>query len=285
MRLILYIFIIVAFVLFGGRSRYRRWGRMYGPGYYSDRSRSFTLSSYEREYDYPPLRENIDYGGPVRSFMRRRNALKDSAQFLTKQDNVLNLKNKQVVLAFDTKKEVMTLIDLKNLSRSTTVYWNEQTESILRATDNKFSRTFDEICFSFDERANYQGILNVLKERFAVIHVVDSEADKLLYKQQNEMIESSEEIEKQKQETESIKKININTATEEEITALPGINVVTAKKIINYRKENDGFKTLEEFFSEMKIKKHFQEQLAMCIYVVPIEKKEKPQNTDRIIDF
>ena len=286
MSLILYIIIIGAFVLFGGRSRYRRWGRMYGPGYYSDRSRSFTFSSYEREYDYSPtIAEPLDFGGPARSFMRRRNALKDSAQFLTKQGNVLNLKNKQVVLAFDTKKEVMTLIDLKNLSRSTTVYWNEQTESILRATDNKFARTFDEICFSFDERANYPGILTVLKERFAVIHVVDSQTDELLYKQQNEIIASKEEVEKQKQKVESIKKININVATEEEITALPGINVVTAKKIIKYRDEKDGFKTLDEFFTEMKIKKHFQEQLALCVEVIPVEKKKKPKNTERIIDF
>ena len=285
MRLIIFIILIAAFFSSTNRYRYRRLRRMYGPDYYVSGSRNFSLSSYEQEYDYPTISENIDYGGPVRSFMRRRNALKECAQFLTKSKNILNLKNKRVALLFDTKKEVMNLLDLTKPTRSATVVWREQVKSILRQMDTDFSITFDEICFSFDERANYQGILNVLKERFEVVHIIDPEADKLLYKQQNEMIASNEEIAKQKQEAESIKKININTATEEEITALPGVNVVTAKKIINYREENNGFKTLEEFFKEMKIKKHFQEQLALCIDVIPIEKKQKPVNTERIIDF
>ncbi len=286
MRFILFIIIMVAVFSSGGRYRYRRWGRMYGSGYYSNRSSRFTMSSYEREYDYSPtIVEPLDFGGPARSFMRRRNVLKECAPYLTKSKNILNLKNKQVALIYDTKKEMMSLIDLKNVSRTATIYWNEQTESILRATDNKFDRTFDEICFSFNERANYSGMLNVLKERFMVIHIVDSQADELLYKQQNETLKSHQEIEQQEQSAESIKKVNINVATEEEIANLPGINVVTAKKIIKYRDEKDGFKTIEEFFTEMKIKKHFQEQLIMCVDVIPVEKKKKPKNTERIIDF
>lgn len=42
------------------------------------------------------------------------------------------------------------------------------------------------------------------------------------------------------------KKININTATQSELETLPGIGGVTAQKIINYRKENGKFKTIED---------------------------------------
>ena len=41
-------------------------------------------------------------------------------------------------------------------------------------------------------------------------------------------------------------KVNINTATQEELDTLPGIGESTANKIINYREENGKFKSIEE---------------------------------------
>ena len=41
-------------------------------------------------------------------------------------------------------------------------------------------------------------------------------------------------------------KVNINTATKEELDTLPGIGESTANKIINYRKENGNFKSIDE---------------------------------------
>lgn len=47
-------------------------------------------------------------------------------------------------------------------------------------------------------------------------------------------------------EVESEKTVNINTAGLEELTKISGIGPATAKKIINYREKNGGFRSLDE---------------------------------------
>ncbi len=49
--------------------------------------------------------------------------------------------------------------------------------------------------------------------------------------------------------TESIYPININTATQEELTLLPDIGTKKAKLIIEYRTENNGFNDIEELLN------------------------------------
>ncbi len=59
-------------------------------------------------------------------------------------------------------------------------------------------------------------------------------------------IENNNQIDETKNKDTSNKKININTATKEELDTLPGIGESTAQKIINYRKENGKFSSIEE---------------------------------------
>ena len=61
--------------------------------------------------------------------------------------------------------------------------------------------------------------------------------------------DSREEIQQNQKE----KKININTATEQELESLKGIGPATAKNIIRYREEYGGFSSIEEIKNVKRI--------------------------------
>lgn len=61
--------------------------------------------------------------------------------------------------------------------------------------------------------------------------------------------DSREEIQQNREE----KKININTATEQELESLKGIGPATAKNIIRYREEYGGFSSIEEIKNVKRI--------------------------------
>src|SRR5699024_162333 len=63
---------------------------------------------------------------------------------------------------------------------------------------------------------------------------------------EEEYITKESGIYSEKAQKEENGKININTATQEELETLEGIGTSTANKIIQYRKENGNFKSIED---------------------------------------
>ena len=55
--------------------------------------------------------------------------------------------------------------------------------------------------------------------------------------------------------------LNINNATEAELLALPGVNIILAKKAIKYIQKSGGFKSVDEFIEKMKIKSVFTDKI------------------------
>ena len=84
-------------------------------------------------------------------------------------------------------------------------------------------------------------------------------------------------------EKETSNKLDINKCLESELIDLPGISVVTAKKIVNYCDSNNGFNSFDEFIELMDIKPHFAIQLKDLVIVIPRDKKIN--NSSRKLDI
>ena len=72
--------------------------------------------------------------------------------------------------------------------------------------------------------------------------------EEVMQKEENSdyIIGSNNIIENNNVESKKSGKVNINTATKEELDTLPGVGELTANKIISYREENGKFKSIEE---------------------------------------
>ena len=84
--------------------------------------------------------------------------------------------------------------------------------------------------------------------------------------------------------------VDINRCTQSELMTLPGIGVVQAKKAMEYREQNGGFRSLDEFVEVLQIKPHFAVQIFSRAVVSQAERKPAAQSshtthTRRTIDF
>lgn len=82
-------------------------------------------------------------------------------------------------------------------------------------------------------------------------------------------------------------RIDINNAEAAELSILPGINIVLAKKLVEYRNVNGRFKNVEEFLDAAKVKEHFVSKIRSMVFAG--EEKSVDIDDDnyegRIVDF
>lgn len=206
-----------------------------------------------------------------RLHIRRRKAFKACRNFLKKEKGYYKLRNKNLVLIYDYKHKIIKCYENANKKRITTLDWYKQCSMETFCIDNLFEETFDNICYSFNDKSTYDKVAAAMQYYFKTEQIETQKGTK---------------IEAQKTPYFSDEALDINQATEEEITNLPGINVILAKKIIEYRDLHSGFKTVDELYKEMKIKPHFQKQLNTLICVKEYQIKDANKNeNERIIDL
>ena len=83
--------------------------------------------------------------------------------------------------------------------------------------------------------------------------------------------------------------LNLNAATEEQIAALPGLTIIDAKKAVEYRDANGGFRTVDEFYNAISIKPHIMARIEGTVFAgqqaAPASHDAKNNSGRRMIDF
>lgn len=129
---------------------------------------------------------------------------------------------------------------------------------------------WDMFCMSFNHSTTYEGLVELCRKFETVI--------------EESALETITPIQTKVQSTKE--KTDINNASEIELTALPGVSIVMAKKLIKKREEIGGFKNIEEVFKFLKLKEHMQAQLEAQICVNKMQGYTKiERSTERKIDL
>ena len=83
------------------------------------------------------------------------------------------------------------------------------------------------------------------------------------------------------------RKIDVNKAAASELSLLPGINIVIAKKLVEYRDLNGMFKSEDDFINAASVNEHFIRKIKSMITLVSDEPpaKYEDDNDGRVIDF
>lgn len=78
--------------------------------------------------------------------------------------------------------------------------------------------------------------------------------------------------------------LELNSASEEEIAALPGVGIILAKKAISVRQTKGGFCSIDEFMEILGLKPHIVVRIRPLVKVHPPEPKP-PQTGRRVVDY
>ncbi len=112
--------------------------------------------------------------------------------------------------------------------------------------DYVIDNIFDTLCSNFSYSTVYENIISAASMGMLIVNETLLEPPK-----QNNI----------RTDIPRANQLNLNTATEAEILALPGVNVIIAKKALKYIEKNGGFNSVDEFIEKMKIKENFAEQI------------------------
>ena len=221
---------------------------------------------------------------------RRFFAVKKAGKFISINASVYTIKNNNVILIYNDKKLEITCIG-KTCGNKRIVVTKEQYEDeLIYDIDDFFRKNFDEICTFFNENTTYSEIIKNLefnlndKNTSYIQNQMKSQRHQREFNSDENMQDNSKEYKTHYIGMQT--PLDINAASAEEIAKLPGINIILAKKIVNYRNLHNGFKSKNEFYYQMKIKLHFQIQLDNLITVNEFEWKENNNDdNERLIDF
>ena len=186
---------------------------------------------------------------------RRRAALRDAKIYLSPYSDIwknLRLSNKYCELRLGADGHSIRAKDLTG---------NRYFKVIYSRVHNR-NDLWDMFCISFSHNTTFDELVT-LSKRF--------EADIDLKGVQNNNVKPAAKVKPAAINVDTIEpqntKLDVNNASEVELTALPGISIVMAKKLIKKREDIGGFKSVNDVCLFLRLKPHMQTQLEQLICV------------------
>ena len=198
----------------------------------------------------------IDNGREI----RRRQALSKATIYLAPYNSIwsnLKLSNKYCSLRLQANGRTIVGRETVNLYR---------TFRISNSRVHSDEELWNMFCNKFDHNTTFDNLIELCAQFQADINIENyytaNNSSKNNYNNSYQVDVPKPTVPEIKQE-----KLDINNASEVELTALPGISIVVAKKIIKRREEINGFKNVNEFLQFTQLKPHMQTQLRELICV------------------
>ena len=207
--------------------------------------------------------------------IERRKALREAQIYLAPYKNIwgdLRLSNHYCSLYLDQKGIIITGKEKRHPYRTfKIVYTGVHTN---RELWNLF-------CKYFSYNTHYEGLIESCN-RFGTKYIEEyGKPDS--FEQQN--VSGISENTKLAPEADK-EPVDINNCSEIELTELPGISIVMAKKIIKKREEIGGFNNTAEFFALLRLKQHMVFRLQKMIKIEPMKGYvKKDLNNERHLDL
>lgn len=196
------------------------------------------------------------------SASRRRAALNQAKLFLSPYSSIwknLRLSNKFCTIRLGADGQTIKAKDNINNARSFRV---------VRSHIHSMSDLWNMFCLSFGYNTTFDELLELSRKFNLELDIsgndlkaenVNSPVNNKPQQQNVIPVDTDKKIQ--------IEKLDINNASEIELTSLPGISIVTAKKLIKKREEINGFKSVNDVFLFLRLKPHMQTQLENLICV------------------
>lgn len=142
--------------------------------------------------------------------------------------------------------DVKTVDKTENMTKKISIYISGAVNSpgVVELKSNERLMEGVKLCDGLTDEADTNRINLAMKVKDEGHYIIPKEGEEIALNDSNENVENKNN-DNNSGEGES-KKININSASKEELDSLPGVGEVTAQKILDYRDENKEFKSIDE---------------------------------------
>ena len=227
--------------------------------------------------------EKID----VAATIRRTKALQNVRIYLEPYQNIwrnLKVSNRYCSMQLGSDADLITFTEKKSPYRKSLV---------INSHVHPYEELWNMLCNKFNHRTTYKELVEscdtfkVSLREFLSEDLQQKQPPQEEYVTKNKIpIEVNVSKTTEQKPSPIYNKVDINNCSEMELTELPGINIIMAKKVVKQRDEINGFKSAEELYQFLNLKPHIQSQLADRILINKKKKIKAPKKyNERNVDI